>query len=96
MVLCVNFNTLILEEELYFRWNGGVITLRIRGLIYHSQMAGHFTSVVIDGEGIMWYHDGMITGRTCVRNGRFSEIGNLLTLHRRSEEHLCAVIYALK
>jgi hypothetical protein len=57
---------------------------------------GHFTSVVVDAQDEMWYHDGMSTRRTCVNNGKFGDVQDLLTLHQRGEERLCAAIYALK
>jgi hypothetical protein len=41
----------------------------LRGLIYHLLMEHHFTSVIVDAEGIMCYHDGITTGRTCINNG---------------------------
>ncbi|KAJ6586594.1 hypothetical protein B0H10DRAFT_2095096 [Mycena sp. CBHHK59/15] len=70
--------------------------MKLRGLIYHSQAASHFTSIVVDA-GSMWYHDGITTRRACVNNGRFADLRDLQSLHRRShEEVLCAVIYALK
>jgi hypothetical protein len=96
MVLYVNFNTLILEEELHIGPN--YPAMKLRGLIYHSNMTavGHFTSVVVDGEGGMWYHDGISTGRACVNAGRFSDLQDRISLHRRAEETLCAVIYALQ
>ncbi|KAJ6517750.1 hypothetical protein DFH09DRAFT_940166 [Mycena vulgaris] len=72
------------------------VTLKLRGLIYHSEIAAHFTSVVLDAEGLMWYHDGITTKRTCVNNGRYSVLRDLLTIHWRHEERLCAAIYALK
>ncbi|KAJ6540228.1 hypothetical protein B0H10DRAFT_2138382 [Mycena sp. CBHHK59/15] len=71
--------------------------MKLRGLIYHSQAASHFTSIVVDAAGSMWYHDGITTRRACVNNGRFADLRDLQSLHRRShEEVLCAVIYALK
>ncbi|KAJ7122695.1 hypothetical protein C8R43DRAFT_845579, partial [Mycena crocata] len=73
LIVGINFPTLVLNEELQFHRNNNVVTLKLRGLIYHSQMALHFTSVILDAEGIMWYHDGISTGRTCVNNGRFTD-----------------------
>ncbi|KAJ7816467.1 hypothetical protein B0H13DRAFT_1923550 [Mycena leptocephala] len=98
MVLCINFNALRLDSELSFERNDIAVTLKLRGLIYHSQaeIMGHFTSVVVDAQDEMWYHDGMSTRRTCVNNGKFGDIPDLLTLHQRGGERLCAAIYALK
>ncbi|KAJ7899890.1 hypothetical protein B0H13DRAFT_2029309 [Mycena leptocephala] len=63
--------------------------LKLRGLIYHSQIIAdlrHFTSVVVDAQGIIWYHDGMTTRRACTSNGRFVDLQDPLTLHRRGDQ----------
>ncbi|KAJ7916608.1 hypothetical protein B0H13DRAFT_1609185 [Mycena leptocephala] len=100
LILCININNLKLDPYLKFRQNDeSVNTLKLRGLIYHSELAGqvggHFTTVVVDAAGNMWYHDGMTTRRTCVNNGRLADVQDLLTLHRRNDQRLCAVVYAL-
>jgi hypothetical protein len=64
MIIGINFNPLLLSEEIKF----GTATLNLRGLIYHSLMEHHFTSVIVNAEGIMCYHDGITTGRTCIEN----------------------------
>ncbi|KAJ7939757.1 hypothetical protein B0H13DRAFT_1586961 [Mycena leptocephala] len=92
MIIGINFNTLLLSEEIKF----GPATLKLRGLIYHSPMEHHFTSVIVDAEGIMWYHDGITTRRTCINNGRFADVADPLTLHRRHDQRLSAAIYALQ
>ncbi|KAJ7085024.1 hypothetical protein C8R43DRAFT_909267 [Mycena crocata] len=96
MVVGVNFDTLVLDEELNFPRNGNVITLKLRGLIYHSQQAMHFTSIVLDANGMLWYHDGITTGRDCVSKGKYGELSNPLVLHQIKEQRLCAAVYALK
>ncbi|KAJ7784228.1 hypothetical protein B0H16DRAFT_1296841 [Mycena metata] len=93
LVLCINSEDILLDEELRFT---PTITLRLRGLIYHSQMAKHFTSVVMDAAGTMWYHDGITTRRNCVNTGKFKDLQDRRSLHRRGEQLLCAVIYVLK
>jgi hypothetical protein len=100
LILCININNLKLDSYLKFgQINERVETLNLRGLIYHSELAGqvggHFTSVVVDAAKNMWYHDGMTTRRTSVNNGRLADVPDLLTLHSQNEQRLCAVIYAL-
>jgi Helitron helicase-like domain at N-terminus/PIF1-like helicase len=46
----------------------------LRGLVYFGGY--HFTSRVISLEGDVWYNDGMITGRRCIREGKFDTITN--------------------
>jgi hypothetical protein len=40
------------------------VKLHLRGIIYHGGF--HFTSRVISAAGDVCYHDGMVTGRSCV------------------------------
>jgi hypothetical protein len=96
LVLHVNFNSLILEEELSFGQN--YAAMKLLGLIYHCDTStmGHFTSIVIDTGGEMWCHDGISTRRSCIYIGTFADLQNPLSLHQRGGEKLCAVIYALK
>ncbi|KAF8229950.1 hypothetical protein L208DRAFT_1284215, partial [Tricholoma matsutake] len=36
----------------------------LRGIIYYA--AEHFTARVITGSGMVWYHDGLLTGQSLV------------------------------
>ncbi|KAF8237138.1 hypothetical protein L208DRAFT_1248708, partial [Tricholoma matsutake] len=36
----------------------------LRGVIYYA--ADHFTVWVITGSGMVWYHDGLLTGQSLV------------------------------
>ncbi|KAJ7831365.1 hypothetical protein B0H13DRAFT_1915473 [Mycena leptocephala] len=56
LILCININTLKLDPYLKFGQNDdNANTLKLRGLIYHSEIAGqvggHFTSVAVDAGG---------------------------------------------
>ena len=39
----------------------------LRGVIYYA--ADHFTTRVITSSGMVWYHDGLLTGRSLVYEG---------------------------
>ncbi|KAF8220714.1 hypothetical protein L208DRAFT_1071954, partial [Tricholoma matsutake] len=39
----------------------------LRGLIYYA--AEHFTACFIARSGMVWYHDGLLTGRSLVYEG---------------------------
>jgi hypothetical protein len=98
MIVNSGFNNLRLDEELTFFSATGGTSLRLRGLIYHSPGAvmGHFTSVLLDRHGSMWYHDGITTGRFCTANGLISDLQDVLSLQRGPMlgEVLCAALYA--
>ncbi|KAJ7622008.1 hypothetical protein DFH06DRAFT_1143412 [Mycena polygramma] len=69
-------------------------TMKLRGLIYHSARDVHFTSIVVDGEGGLWYHDGISTGRNTVNHGNIAALPTLRNLHWYKEQRLCGAIYA--
>ncbi|KAJ7149842.1 hypothetical protein C8R43DRAFT_887621 [Mycena crocata] len=97
MVIGVGYDTLLIEEALKFDvggQGGGSVTLKLRGLIYHSAQARHFTSVVADNAGYLWYHDGIATKRGSVRLGQINDIHDRRVLHSVNGGKLCAAIYA--
>ncbi|KAJ7171221.1 hypothetical protein C8R46DRAFT_895651 [Mycena filopes] len=51
LIVGVDIHDLILDKTLTFRTSTSEKTLAIRGLIYHSQLAHHFTSIVVDHIG---------------------------------------------
>ncbi|KAJ7865206.1 hypothetical protein B0H13DRAFT_1637199 [Mycena leptocephala] len=93
MLVAIDLATLKLNERLTFKTDTMSKTLQIRGPIYHSELASHFTSMVIDDNGLAWYHDGMTTGCRCALLGRFSAMDKL-GLHNRGNYKLSAAIYA--
>ena len=63
--------------------------LSLRGLVYHGGY--HFTCRIVDQSGNIWYHDGMSTGRTSTKEGKFGTVSqpNLKTCRNRK---LCLMI----
>ncbi|KAJ7898554.1 hypothetical protein B0H14DRAFT_2557050 [Mycena olivaceomarginata] len=82
-----------LDDEITFKTDAVDETVRLAGLIYHSEIGKHFTSGAIDKEKTIWYHDGITTRRECTQMGHFSSI-NPLSLHTHGEYKLAAAIYA--
>ena len=62
----------------------------LKGIIYYWNE--HFTSHIISNDNMVWYHDGMTTGRHKVSQGPISSIFNLMTCQNRQAS---AAIYAL-
>ncbi|KAJ6486572.1 hypothetical protein DFH09DRAFT_948827 [Mycena vulgaris] len=94
LMLGIGMDIMLMEETLDFKHGNETTSTRLRGLIYYSQDAAHFTSVVLDNDGTMWYHDGITTRRGSVLLGKISEVRDLCTLHKIREERLCAAVYA--
>jgi hypothetical protein len=92
--LGISTEEILLDLRLTFKMQQQTKSLQLRGLIYHSIQGQHFTSVVIDKSGLMWYHDGITTKTTCKRFASFKEIANLKILHQINESSLVAAIYA--
>ncbi|KAJ7605732.1 hypothetical protein DFH06DRAFT_1020012, partial [Mycena polygramma] len=83
---------IILNDLITFKSQTSQKTLRLRGLLYYKDR--HFTSIIIDRSGLMWYHDGIATGRSCRRLGYYRDVVDLLGLHRYNDERLSAAMYA--
>jgi hypothetical protein len=93
MIIGINIRNLLMDEKLTFETTENQKILRLRGLIYHTAVR-HFTSIVLDKTGVMWYHDGITTRRSCTRMVNIKEVSDLRALHRSNEEQLFVAIYA--
>jgi hypothetical protein len=94
MIIGINIRNLLMDEKLTFKTTENQKALRLRGLIYHAATERHFTSIVLEKTGTMWYHDGITTGRSCTRMMNIKEVPDLRALHWINEKQLCAAIYA--
>ncbi|KAJ7128334.1 hypothetical protein C8R44DRAFT_615622 [Mycena epipterygia] len=68
----------------------------LRGVIYGGR--NHFTSRIVKPNGILWYHDGIETGKSCVNEGSMHEQeADYLNTCNRADVRRTAigVIYAL-
>ena len=68
-------------------------TLHLRGLVYHGGY--HFTCRIIDESGNIWFHDGMTTGRSTLKEGKFGSVSQP-NLKECGNKQLCLVIYGHK
>jgi hypothetical protein len=48
--------------------------LTLRGIVYHGGY--HFTSRIISSDQHIWYHDGIHTGKMCIRDGILGNLSN--------------------
>ena len=46
---------------------GEIKILDLRGIVYHGGY--HFTSRIVTSDQQIWYHDGINTGKICLRDG---------------------------
>jgi hypothetical protein len=68
-------------------------TLHLKGLVYRGGF--HFTCRIIDESGNIWFHDGIITGRTSIKEGTFASVSQP-NLKVCQNKQLCLVIYGHK
>ncbi|KAJ7086964.1 hypothetical protein C8R44DRAFT_539248, partial [Mycena epipterygia] len=69
MVIYVDHSQLRFDRVLQFDSSGRLVRLRLRGIIYHGR--AHFTSRFIDATGMVWFNDGITTGRICTMEQQF-------------------------
>ena len=68
-------------------------TLHLKGLVYQGDY--HFTCCIIDESGNIWFHDGMTTGRSTLKEGKFGSVSQPNLKECRNKQ-LCLVIYGHK
>jgi len=61
----------------------------LRGVIYYG--SNHFTSRIISSTGQVWFHDGIVTGRSTEYEGTLEDV--VLTVCRSKQP--CVLIYVL-
>ena len=52
----------------------GFQKLDLSGIIYFGQE--HFTARIIDNSQQVWYHDGLVTRRSCTPNGQLEQLSS--------------------
>jgi hypothetical protein len=67
--------------------------LHFKGLVYHDGY--HFTCQIIDESGNIWFHDGITTGRSSTKEGKFGSVSQPNLKECRNKQ-LCLVIYGHK
>ncbi|KAJ7155806.1 hypothetical protein C8R46DRAFT_910619 [Mycena filopes] len=92
IIFDITHEKLIFSEKLTLLRAESLVTLRLRGIIYGGQ--GHFTCRYIGRNGEIWFHDGITTGRTCLRERNLRDLEDKLVLHRCGEKTAVTVIYA--
>ncbi|KAJ7115122.1 hypothetical protein C8R43DRAFT_902899 [Mycena crocata] len=91
MMICVDDDRIVFDEYLHFTCSSGAARLQLRGIIYGGH--GHFTSRVVHSDGFFWFHDGITTGRRCLRDMRYEDLASPVELHRCRNDIAVAVVY---
>jgi hypothetical protein len=91
LVFDTQSSSIKLNKKISFTYDNQITTLKLRGIVYYGNF--HFTARIISADGIIWYHDGMTTGCTTVREGRLDDAEYNALLHCRAKT-LALAIYA--
>ena len=68
---------------------------KLAGIVYSGQ--SHFVCRIVDDTGIVWYNDGIATGRNCLKEGYLSEVAEQSAQLRLTESdgQLKYALYAI-
>ncbi|KAJ6462726.1 hypothetical protein DFH09DRAFT_952458 [Mycena vulgaris] len=91
MLIDINYDRLSFNGQLEFDSAGVMVKLNLRGIIYGGQ--NHVTCRFIDSSGTVWFHNGIPTGRACIRDASLEGRYNPMALHKCGEKLAAAVIY---
>jgi len=91
LVFEINSRNIKVNKTLKFEQEGETVVLNVRRLIYHGDF--HFTSCIVGTDGIVWYHDDMITGSSCENEGDFDKFSSKKLL-KCKRKRLTLVVYA--
>ncbi|KAJ7646168.1 hypothetical protein B0H17DRAFT_959206 [Mycena rosella] len=79
------------DEELGLDCNSCIVKSKLRGIIYGGW--DHFTCKFIGRSGVVWFHNGITTGRCCTRETELS-LADLMSLHKSGSKIAVAMVYA--
>ncbi|KAJ7733486.1 hypothetical protein B0H16DRAFT_1254680, partial [Mycena metata] len=74
-LISVENRNLVFDHRLVFSCGGIAHSMNLRGIVYLGDL--HFVSRFISAAGVVWYHDGIETGRRCVREGLMRDMPSM-------------------
>ncbi|KAJ7705927.1 hypothetical protein B0H16DRAFT_1323231 [Mycena metata] len=72
IVIAIDHASLHYSRSLCFEISNSMSMHRLRGVIYGGGF--HFTARYISESGVVWFHDGMTTGRACELEGNLDNL----------------------
>ena len=67
LIFEINSNNITLSKAVEFKGDDGMKVLQLKGIVYHGDF--HFTSCIVSSDGVVWFNDGITTGRQCKKDG---------------------------
>ncbi|KAJ7602189.1 hypothetical protein DFH06DRAFT_1153058 [Mycena polygramma] len=94
LMIMLDSRRLVFDDVLVLDTLQGQKKLALRGIIYSG--GAHFTCRVVRKDGWIWYHDGIPTGRNCIREFEYNSLVDGLELQECRERRAISVVYALE
>ncbi|KAJ6458429.1 hypothetical protein C8R47DRAFT_1080231 [Mycena vitilis] len=92
IMIMLDSRKLVFDESLTLETEAGAKHFKLRGVIYSG--GAHFTCRVVQRDGWVWYHDGIETGRNCIREFEYKSLDDLLEMQSCRGRSALTVIYA--
>ena len=92
LIFEINSNTITLNKTIGFEEEDGIKVLQLKGMVCHGGF--HFTSHIVLSDGVVWFNDGMTTGRQCEKDGDLERMSSRKLIKCRGKK-LVLAIYAL-
>ncbi|KAJ7705904.1 hypothetical protein B0H16DRAFT_1345954 [Mycena metata] len=91
VVISLDSDNILLDQHLIIDATNGQATLNLRGIVYGGE--GHFTCRIVRPNGETWFHDGITTGSSCVRELDYGLVGNLLAMQTCRGKRAIVAVY---
>ena len=92
MIFEIDSNNITLSKTIGFKGDDGMKVLQLKGIVYHGDF--HFTSCIVSSDGVVWFNDGITTGRQCKKDGDLETMSSRKVMKCRGKK-LVLEIYTL-
>src|SRR6202044_194682 len=92
LIFEINSNNITLSKTIGFKGDDRMKVLQLKGMIYHGDF--HFTSCIVSSDGVVWFNNGITTGRQCKKDGDLGTMSSRKVMKCRGKK-LVLEIYTL-
>ncbi|KAJ6464204.1 hypothetical protein C8R47DRAFT_1079752 [Mycena vitilis] len=94
MMIMLDSRRLVFDNAIVLETLQGQKRFALSGIIYGG--GAHFTCRIVRDDGWIWYHDGIPTGRNCIREFEYNSLVDGLELQECRGRRAISVVYALE
>jgi hypothetical protein len=88
LIFEIDSNNITLRKTIGFKGNDGMKVLQLKGMVYHGDF--HFTFCVVSSDRVVWFNDGITTGRQCKKNGNLKTMSSRKVMKYRGKKLVLA------